>query len=446
MMKDLRSRDPQHLTVWQAWQYLVDKSRMTKAVRRLREEALKAWECHTADPIIMAISPSTLKEFRAQARKAGLLASTIRLYEQQVVKIVRAFRTLELPRRGDVTTEDGQLTIREAFAKHYLPASPGMARRTIQKRKHDFNWWERFTSNPAVSRIGTEVFDEVRKKGLEAGLSPVTIESLVSDALTVLRHLHHTKILPSLPWAGRRLKRRPRLKPTPSIDDLAKVYALADRVTWPVYVRRLICPHGRFTRAERIEHAATWWRGLLAACYFTGLRRGDLLSLRWDEVQDGWIRRTMGKTGFVVEIPIHPILQRHLDALPTKDRPHVLGYGGSFKQIRREMHSLSAAAGVRSLNIQSCRRLAAQSWERARAGCGGLLIGHQYRGSGADRYYLDPAQALVEAIPNLAVPLGMGPQPSRPAPSVNALDVLRGLGRDELIKLLGELLAGKVPV
>lgn len=438
----MMTKDPKHMTAWQAWTYLVDKSRITKSVSHQINEALKAWEAHTADPIISAITASTLKEFRAQGRKAGLALSTIHMYERKVVRLVRAFRPLDLPRRGEVLTEDGQLTIREAFVKFYAPASPGMARRTVQKRKHDFNWWERFTSNPPVAKISTEVFDEVRKNGLAAGLSPVTIECIVSDMLTILRHLHHTKILSECPWAGRRLKRRPGLKPTPTIEDLAKVYALCGKVSWPVYVRRLNghCPHGRFTGPARIAAAVQWWQALFALSYFTGLRRGDLLSLKWDEVQDGWIRRTMGKTGFAVEIPIHPVLQQHLDKLPTRERTHVLGYCGSFKQIRREMHKLSDAAGVRQINVQSLRRLAAQSWERARAGCGGLLIGHQYRGNGADRYYLDPKQALVEAVPNLAIPEGMGPQPTKPAPSVNALDVLRGLGRDELVKLLSELL------
>jgi hypothetical protein len=54
---------------------------------------------------------------------------------------------------------------------------------------------------------------------------------------------------------------------------------------------------------------------------------------------------------------------------------------------------------------------------------------------------------LVEALPNLAIPEGMRPRnPGQTLPRVNALDVLRGLGKDELVKLLSELLAGKVPV
>ena len=151
----------------------------------------------------------------------------------------------------------------------------------------------------------------------------------------------------------------------------------------------------------------------------------------------------MAKTGFTVEIPVHECLQQHLDKLPTKDRPCVLGYVGSFKQIRGEMKRLAAAAAVKPFTLQALRRLSAQQFECARGGTGGLILGHQYRT--VDKFYLDPTCALQWALPNLAVPEGMGPQPSKPTPSVNALDVLRGLGRDELIKLLSELLAGKVP-
>ncbi len=157
------SRDPKHLTTWQAWTYLVDKSRLTKSVRSNSEDALKAWERFTADPILAAVSLSTLKQFRERGRKAGLSPTVMRQYQERVVKIIRQFRPLELPRRGDITTEDRQLTIREAFAKFYAPASAGMAPATLKKCKHDFNWWERFTSNPGIGSIGTDVFDERRR-------------------------------------------------------------------------------------------------------------------------------------------------------------------------------------------------------------------------------------------------------------------------------------------
>ena len=150
-----------------------------------------------------------------------------------------------------------------------------MARCSVQKYKHHFNWLERFTSNPPVSRIDSTTFDEYRRQALAAGLSATSIEGMISDVLSVLRHLHRMKVIPECPWAGKRLKRRPQLKPTPSIDDLAKVYALCDTVRWPVHVRRLNphCPHGRFKGPERIAAAVQWWKGLLALSYFTALRR-----------------------------------------------------------------------------------------------------------------------------------------------------------------------------
>jgi integrase len=336
------------------------------------------------------------------------------------------------------------MTIREAFESRYLPSSPGMTRRTIQKLRHDWNWFERFTGNPPVNLIGPSTFDQLRRNALEAGLSPVSIESVVSDVLSVLRHLVRIEELKALPWSGKRLKRRPQLKPTPSIEDLGKVYALCRTVRWPVHVRRLNphCPHGRFKGPERIAAAVQWWKTLFALGYFTALRRSDLLTLRWDEIEGGWIRRKMVKTGFTIEIPVHPVLQTHLDALPTKERPCVLGYVGSYKQIRGEMKSLAAAAGVKPFSLQAVRRLSAQQFERARGGTGGLILGHQYRT--VDKFYLDPVCALQWALPNLAVPEGMGPTGSNgvnaKASKPDALDVLRQLGREELAKLLGELL------
>jgi hypothetical protein len=79
-------------------------------------------------------------------------------------------------------------------------------------------------------------------------------------------------------------------------------------------------------------------------------------------------------------------------------------------------------------------------------------LGHQYRT--VDKFYLDPVCALQWALPNLAIPEGMGARKpcqnsdnllENSPKSSNALDVLRGLGRDELVKLLSELLAGNVP-
>ncbi|HET6324813.1 MAG TPA: hypothetical protein VFG04_08940 [Planctomycetaceae bacterium] len=443
-VREAPERLAKDLTVWQAWTQRVKKSRYSPRTVLRTDVAIRAWEKYTADPTIGAISPSTFILFRDRSASDGAGVRTIGLHCRLIAHIVRTFRPLpRLPHQNVKASPDATLTIREAFAKFY--PSQDLSPRTVRKFRHHFNWWERFTANKAIGLIETADFEEARAKALADGLSPVTSEGIVSDIATVLKYLSRIKILPSMPWVGKRLKRRPQLKPTPTIGELAKVYAQCRTVCWPAHHRRLVSPNGKFSGSKRIAAAEDWWRGLLALAYFTALRRGDLLTLRWDEIENGWIRRKMAKTGFLVEIPIHPCLQTHLDALPRKkNSPYLLGYGGSLKQIRGQMRELAAAAGVRPfLGVQSLRRLSAQQYEKARPGAGGLVLGHRYRNS-ADRSYLNPSAALVEALPNLAIPEGMGPQPTKPTPSVNALDVLRGLGRNELVKLLGELLGDRV--
>jgi integrase len=45
---------------------------------------------------------------------------------------------------------------------------------------------------------------------------------------------------------------------------------------------------------------------------YTGQRKGDVLSMRWDDIQDGLIRITQNKTGKELWIPIHPTLADEL--------------------------------------------------------------------------------------------------------------------------------------
>jgi integrase len=441
MQQAVDQRPVKGLTVWQAWRRL-KKDRYAPATVERTDKSIRAWEKYTTDPAVGIISATTFALFREKALAGGLSAVTVDVHAKCVAAIIRQFRPLELQLHKNVVEAEGALlTAREAFAKYYLPASPAMAKATIRKFRHDFNFWERFTPNRAVPQITTADFEEVRTKALAANLSHVTIERILSDVLTVLVHLKRTKILADVPWVGKRLKLRPRLKPTPTLADVAQLYAATHAVRWPA--RRFQRPTGHIDWSPR-SGAVEWWRCLLVLLYFSALRRADALTLRWEEIEDGWIRRTMKKTGFTVEIPIHPVLQQHLDALPKRKRgPYVLGYVGSHKQIAKERSNLSSVAGVRLWTFQGIRRLSAQQFEKARAGAGGLVLGHQYRT--VDKFYLDPVAALVEALPNLAVPEGMGPQPSKPAPKVNALDVLRGLSREELIEALGELLSDRAP-
>lgn len=276
-----------------------------------------------------------------------------------------------------------RLTLRDATDRWYLPANPGLAPRTRQKLSHQWNRWERFTNNPMIQQISPSTFSLFRSSCLSAGLSPTTIEDVVSDARCVLRSCISAGVIKACPEAGKRLKRSHRLRPTPTLESFDRVLRAARFAVWP---RHKLLP----TR---------WWTTCLASAYFLALRRSDLLRIPLSSLSSPVISICQRKTGQAIRLPVHPVLH----GFATDGE---LGCVGSAKQFRGQLAELCRRAGVPSFTLQSVRRLAAQEWEKARAGCGGFVLGHSHQG--ADRFYLDPFQCLAQAMPLVALPAVFG--------------------------------------
>jgi integrase len=286
------------------------------------------------------------------------------------------------------------LTLRLASELYYLPANPGLAPRTRRKLLHGWNCWEKRTSNPPINEITHKTFAAFRAACLKEVLSATTIESTVSDALTVLKACVDAEILPGCPSPGKRLVRRHVLHHTPSVAELSAVLAKCDLAKWP----------------RRVLSAPDWWRAFLAVAYFCGFRRGDLTSLCWTNVREDRLERVQGKTGILTTIPIHPALKPLLARLARRDA--VFGRAGSLKQIRGQLKSLCKAAEVAPFTMQGVRRLSSRQWNKARPGCGRLILGRRY--PGADGFYLDPFEDLLDAMPRLEVPAAIAlKQPHR---------------------------------
>lgn len=273
------------------------------------------------------------------------------------------------------------LTVRTAADHIYIPASPGIASRTRRKLQHQWNCWEKHTSNPTIHTISVQTFAAFRAACLAANLSPVTIENVVSDVLTVLRCCVEQGYLKQLPMPGRRLRKLPQPKDTPTVQQFCDAYNRCQLTTWP-----------------KDCDSASWWRGLLALAYFSALRRDDLLTLRWSEISGGRITRKLRKTGRVHVVPVHGTLAATLETIP-KQTEEVFGRSTSLHQIRREMQTLFQTD---KFTLQSLRRMAARQWESARTGCGALILGHAYRGALGS--YLDPLTSLEKAVLSLEVP------------------------------------------
>ncbi|OGV71223.1 MAG: hypothetical protein A3K19_11825 [Lentisphaerae bacterium RIFOXYB12_FULL_65_16] len=104
--------------------------------------------------------------------------------------------------------------------------------------------------------------------------------------------------------------------------------------------------------------ATGWLYHLFMVATNTGLREGDVCTLRWSEVDlaGGWIRRRMLKTGKRVEIPILPALARHLRTLP-KDGEHVFPELADRYENHRTSIGCAVSRFLADLKIETTREV-----------------------------------------------------------------------------------------
>jgi integrase len=305
------------------------------------------------------------------------------------------------------------LTLREAYTRHYLTQRPGITDTTKRQAIYRINCWERAVgASDDISAITREDFNKLRTIMLASDFAAASIESTVSVVRTIIEACVEDGILPGCPSVGKRLKVRPQNRWTPELKDLSAIYRFVHRTTWPVrrippggWTGTACAENGGFVRSFSADH---WWRTLFAAGYFLGLRHGDLLDLRWTDIKTDRVVRTMAKTRYVVEIPLHDVLREHLRRMP-QDGPLVFGpRAKANKQIRRELRFMVEAAKIGHFTLKGLRKLSARSWETARPGAGCCILGHRLRG--AQAHYLDAFRILSDALTALAVPEAMKEQ------------------------------------
>lgn len=112
-------------------------------------------------------------------------------------------------------------------------------------------------------------------------------------------------------------------------------------------------------------------RLLMELCLGTGQRIGDVLEMRWGDIQDGGITLKQNKTGKRLWVPILPALQEALDAAPRKSlfmltnhrATNRWSYRGASQAIRKIREDIKAL----DFDIHSWRYNAA--CELVEAGC-----------------------------------------------------------------------------
>lgn len=255
--------------------------------------------------------------------------------------------------------------------------SPATARRL----RHDANRWVRHSEDPDLREISSQDLLGFRRSCLAEGLSPVTIESTISSLLCVCRQLG------IFLQPGSRLRRNPPQPFVPSQAAIGAIYAASGSARWP---------------QRSWVSCADWWRALLVISFWTGFRRGDLSRLAWQDIHTDRISLVAAKTGYCHQIPVCPVVQRHLALLVDSPREIFdLPASSSFRAFGDQLERLCQTAAVPSLTLQGIRRAAISNWSATNAEAGRIVHGC---GLGVLGHYLDRYGILAEAAAAVRMP------------------------------------------
>ena len=179
---------------------------------------------------------------------------------------------------------DGEMTLSRFFVEWYLPQrlfdAKGSTRKTYAQC---IKTWRLLTGDPPVAKITPDVLAlfrdaQLKMRGLKryARRSPNSVRGMLRMIQTLLDKL-------GSPGRGNRdaldiLSRVPWVLPPKEVEKLPRTVSL--RYLSDCYLAAVAM---EVPRVAGIKPPA-WWRALLTVAWNTGLRRGTLFSMRWDEV------------------------------------------------------------------------------------------------------------------------------------------------------------------
>ena len=249
-----------------------------------------------------------------------------------------------------------------------------LASRNITRKEplYSANKMARLIGDIAAEDITTGTLVQFREAMLAAGLKPRTIESAISDIMTVVKWKTGREVPP-----GSRLRLT---KPQPSPAERDIVDAI-----WP--------------------HAEPWIRAWMAFAYWTGLRLSDTLCVLKEhrgKPLPQVLRWTASKTGKHHVYPVPGWLRKIVG-----DTPYPLRTVKDFarRQVRAGLHSACVKAGVDVVCPKQFRQRSITEWSMANASAGALIHG---RDLGILNHYVDPLSVLESAASRVRLPACFG--------------------------------------
>lgn len=256
--------------------------------------------------------------------------------------------------------------------------------------------FERHLQRPAMwADFTRDTINRLLAARLET-LDPETVRNLRTSLLGLWRAAYDDGLVPELPHRIRKVKVPQKIPRAWTHRDLRRVLSEAAKL------------EGRMIRGRYCTRAQ-FWKAFILVAYFSGLRRGDLLALRWDQVSDrGVITITMSKTGDVLQATLPRDVRLALEKLRPRKlwaaRHLVFGSFVNQYNAMRYFRKLTKAAGVRG-SIKTLRKTGASHVESVTPGAAKAFLGHRSHGL-SYRCYVDPN--IVQARKPMPPTIGGG--------------------------------------
>lgn len=237
--------------------------------------------------------------------------------------LVRPERTRKVP------------TLKEAYYEFVRPVRT-VAKETLRMERLAIEKFERLV--PIVSTSDVTEVDSVTLARFKASWiqlsmgKPTTFNKHLSKIKSIMASLVEIGVIPYVPRCKRLPERDAPIR-TLSADVVDGIYRACSAATWPVKYR--VPPE-------------LYWRAIVILGVNTGLRRGDLLALEWEDIdfEKKTLRYTAGKTGKTRVLPISDSCVRHLRQMQTTGRKKVFYTTRCNRQFYREWHRIQRKAGV----------------------------------------------------------------------------------------------------
>ncbi|WP_437187609.1 tyrosine-type recombinase/integrase [Planctomicrobium sp. SH668] len=172
-----------------------------------------------------------------------------------------------------------------------------------------------------------------------------------------------------------------------TMDELNRLYLAARHMKKPI---------------RDVSVSAFWWQALLVVAYNTGLRAGDLLDIRWENLNtyEQTLYVKVQKTGVDADLPLHSLTMAHLSRIPQSS---VFIFDINRRYLYELWGLLRKQAGVRC-GLHDIRRTACSEIDRVDRGLGKTLLLHA-PGNVTEKSYLNSVQDLRPAIEKMEWPL-----------------------------------------